>query len=97
MLRHVVMFKFKADAPADAAASLDQGLSRLAKSIPEIAAYDYGRDLALREGNFDFCLVAEFADAEAFDRYVVHSDHQRFIQQQLTPVVAQRVSVQFEV
>ena len=97
MLRHVVMFKFKADAPADAAASLEQGLSRLAKSIPEIAAYDYGRDLALREGNFDICLVAEFADAEAFDRYVVHSDHQRFIQQQLTPVVAQRVSVQFEV
>ena len=97
MLRHIVMFKFKEDAPADAALSLEQGLSRLARSIPEIAAYDYGRDLELREGNFDFCLVAEFADVEAFGRYVVHADHQRFIQRQLTPVVAQRISVQFEV
>jgi hypothetical protein len=96
MLRHIVMFKFKKDAPADAAASIEQGLSQLAQSIPEIAAYDYGRDLALREGNYDFCLVAEFADAEAFGRYVVHSDPQRFIQQLLTPVVAERVCVQFE-
>ncbi len=97
MLRHVVMFKLKEDAPPDAAVSLAKGLSRLARSIPEIAAYDYGRDLALREDNFDFCLVAEFADAEAFGRYVAHADHQDFIQQQLAPVLAQRVSVQFEI
>ena len=79
------------------AASIARGLSHLAQSIPEIAAYDYGPDLALREGNFDFCLVAEFADAEAFGRYVVHSEHQRFVEQQLTPVLAERVSIQFDV
>ena len=96
MLRHVVMFKLKEDAPAGAIRSLEEGLFLLAQSIPEIAAYEYGADLALRDGNFDFCLVAEFETAEAFDRYVVHDDHQRFIQERVAPVVAERVAVQYE-
>lgn len=97
MLRHVVMFKLKQDAPADATKSLEAGLSLLAQAIPEIAAYDYGADLGLREGNFDFGLVADFVDAEAFHRYSAHPDHQRFIRDCLAPIVADRVSVQFEI
>ena len=95
MLRHVVMFKLNDDAPANACDSIEEGLASLARTIPEIEAYEYGSDLVIRDGNFDFCLVAEFADAAAFDRYVVHPEHQRFIQQRIRPVVAARVSVQY--
>jgi hypothetical protein len=97
MLRHVVLFKLKADAPDGTLASLAAGLSGLPGAIAEIESYQYGADLALREGNFDFGLVAEFADAEAFSRYVAHPDHQAFIRDRLTPVVAERVSIQYEV
>jgi len=97
MLRHVVMFKLMDGAPADALKSLEDGLQALPQSISEIASYRYGSDLGLREGNFDFCLVAEFEDADAFARYVVHPDHQAFIKDRLTPVVSERVSVQYEI
>ena len=96
MLRHVVMIKLKQDAPADAAEGLREGLSRLPGKIPEIQAYAFGPDLGLREGNFDFCLVADFLDAEAFARYVVHPDHQRFVSERLTPVAETRIAVQFD-
>jgi hypothetical protein len=97
MLRHVVMFKLKDGAPADALTSLEAGLQVLPQSISEISSYRYGSDLGLREGNFDFCLVAEFEDAGAFARYVVHPDHQAFIKDRLTPVVSERVSVQYAI
>ena len=96
MLRHVVMFRFKDDASSNARQSVEDGLARLPGVIEEIEAYRFGADLGLREGNFDYCLVAEFADAEAFARYVDHSEHQRFIAERLAPVVAERVSVQYE-
>jgi hypothetical protein len=96
MLRHVVMFKLKEGAPADTLESLAEGLHALSQSISEISGYRYGPDLALREGNFDFCLVAEFADADAFGRYVVHPAHQAFVKDRLTPVVSERVAVQYE-
>ena len=95
MLRHVVMFKLKESAPASALADLQSGLAKLEETIDEIRSYEYGPDLGLRDGNFDFCLVAEFEDGAAFERYVVHSDHQRFIAERVAPVVAERVAVQY--
>lgn len=97
MLRHVVLFKLDPKAPSDALTSLEEGLFELSRSISEIVSYRYGADLGLREGNFDFGLVADFADAAAFDRYVVHPDHQAFIRDRLTPIVLERVSVQYSI
>lgn len=97
MMRHVVMFRFRDGAPANARESIEAGLARLPERIPEIESYRFGADLGLREGNFDYCLVAEFADAEAFARYVEHPEHRRFIEERLAPVVAERVSVQYTV
>ncbi len=97
MLRHVVLFKLKKDAPEGTLVLLKNELSALSQSIPEIRAYDYGSDLGLRDGNFDLCLVAQFDDTEAFNRYVNHPDHQTFVSDRLTPVVAERVAVQFEI
>jgi hypothetical protein len=96
MLRHIAMFRLKDDAPKGTLDSLSRGLARLAQSIPEVSTYSYGRDLGLREGNFDFAVVADFENAEAFSGYVNHPDHQAFIRDQLTPVVAERVALQFE-
>jgi hypothetical protein len=97
MIRHVALFRLTEDAPADTARSLEEGLFLLAQTIPQIERYDYGADLGLREGNFDFGVVADFADDEAFRTYVNHPDHQAFLQERLSPVLAERVSVQFEI
>lgn len=96
MLRHVVLFRLIEDAPEDTAQSLQEGLAHLAASIPDISSYSYGSDLALREGNFDLAVVADFVDAKAFQRYVDHPDHQAFVVGQLQPVLAERVALQFE-
>jgi hypothetical protein len=88
------MFRFKQDAPSNTVRSIEEGLARLPDLIEEIESYRFGADLGLRAGNFDFCLIAEFADAEAFARYADHPEHQRFIRERITPSVAERVSVQ---
>jgi len=97
MLRHIAMFRLKDDAPEGTLESLSIGLSRLPERIPEIASYRYGPDLGLREGNFDFVVVAEFENQDDFISYANHPDHQAFIRDALTPVVAERVAIQFEV
>jgi hypothetical protein len=96
MLRHVVLFRLIKDAPEGTVPSLQDGLARLAQSIPDLSNYSYGPDLGLREGNFDFAVVADFIDERAFKRYVDHPDHQAFIADQLQPVLAERVALQFE-
>jgi len=97
MVRHIAMFRLKDDAPEGTLESLSEGLSVLAQSISAISSYSYGRDLGLREGNYDFAVVADFENAEAFAGYAKHPAHLAFIQDQLTPVVAERVALQFEI
>lgn len=96
MIRHVALFRLKEDAPEDTARTLEEALFVLAQKISEIETYTYGRDLGVREGNFDFGVVADFSDVEAFKRYVNHPDHQAFLLECLSPVLAERVSIQFE-
>ena len=90
MIRHIALFKLKDDADPSTKQSLEEGLFLLAQTIPQISSYEYGADLGLRAGNFDFAVVADFEDAEQ------HPDHQQFLKSRLTPVLADRVSVQFE-
>lgn len=97
MVRHIAMFRLKEDAPEGTLESLSEGLSVLAQSISAFSSYSYGRDLGLREGNYDFAVVADFENAEAFASYAKHPAHLAFIQDQLTPVVAERVALQFEI
>jgi len=97
MIRHIALFRLKEDAPADARQSLEEGLFQLAQTISEISTYDFGGDLGLRDGNFDFGVVADFESESDFKAYVNHPDHQAFIKDRLTPVVADRVSLQFDV
>ncbi len=97
MIRHIAMFTLKPDAPDTAVQSLEEGLSLLAQTINEIAAYTYGSDLGLRDGNYDFAVVADFQNDEDFKIYADHPDHQAFIQDRVAPILEKRVSVQFEI
>lgn len=96
MIRHIAMFTFKPDAPPGTASAFCEALGRLPAAIPEIARYSFGPDLGLRDGTYDFAVVADFESADDFRTYVAHPDHQAFIQDLLTPAIDARVSLQFE-
>ncbi len=97
MIRHVALFRLKEDAPLGTQQALEDGLFLLAQTIESISAYSYGADLGLREGNFDFGIVADFEDESAFVTYADHPAHIAFIKERVAPVIAERAALQFEV
>lgn len=97
MIRHVALFRLKEDAPSGTQQALEDGLFLLAQTIEAISAYSYGADLGLREGNFDFGVVADFEDEAAFVAYAEHPAHLTLIKELVAPVIAERASLQFEI
>lgn len=79
MIRHIVFFKFKADASDHAIADLEASLNGLPALIAEIRAFSCGRDVLRSARSYDFALVADFDDLAALDRYQVHPDHQAVV------------------
>ena len=67
MIRHVIMWKFKEGEEANMRKFLD-GLRALDGVIPEILRMEIG--VNCKEGNnYDACLIADFADFDALERY----------------------------
>jgi Stress responsive A/B Barrel Domain len=97
VFRHVVLFRWKPGTDPASLAALERALAELPAQVPEIRAYRFGRDAGLATGNFDFAIVADFADADAWRRYLEHPAHTRLVAERVRPIVAERVATQFRV
>ena len=67
MIRHVIMWKFRAGEEENMHKFLD-GLKALDGVIPEIRRMEVGVNI-LEKNNYDACLIADFDNFEALDRY----------------------------
>lgn len=95
MFRHVVMFRWKPETPAEAIADISARLEGLPAVIPELRDYRFGPDAAVNEGNFDFVVVADF---DSIDGYLVYRDdptHREIADGLIAPRIADRAAVQY--
>jgi hypothetical protein len=94
--RHVVMFTWISGATQEQKAAVAERLSELPGVIPEIQTYKIGGDVGINEGNYDFAVVADFADRESYLVYRDHPYHREIIAETISPIVADRAAVQYE-
>ncbi len=94
VIRNVVLVKLKpGQDPAEIAAIQDE-FRRL--NCPGTLSYTIGSDLGLRDGNWSFAIVADFANADAYRAYDRDSAHNR-ARARLAPLAEQIARTQFEV
>ena len=92
MIRNVVMVALHPGADPARVAELQAGLRAL--NCPGTISYTLGDDLALREGNWSFAIVADFVDAEAYRGYDLDAEHNR-LRAELAPLCSHTARVQF--
>ena len=97
VIRHTVLFTWKADTPPGHAEAVARELARLPSLIPQIRDYQFGANLGVNPGTFDYCVTALFDSVDDYLVYRDHPDHQAFIATYTAPYVETRASIQFEV
>jgi Stress responsive A/B Barrel Domain len=93
MIRNVVLVKLKPDADPTAIARVQDGLRGLNR--PGTLSYTLGDDLKLRDGNWDFAIVADFSDAQTYTAYDRDDEHNR-LRAELAPHAEAVARVQFQ-
>ena len=96
MIRHVVLFRWTADATAEQKQRVAAELRRLPSVVPSLRAYHLGTDLGINPGNFEFAVAADFDDADGYLAYRDHPEHRAIVAEFIQPVVADRAAVQYE-
>lgn len=95
MFRHVIMFRWKAEASEAQKQAAYEGLARLPEAIPEIRSWQQDPDVGLLSENLDFVLIADFDDQDAYLVYRNHPVHLRLIAECITPILERLERVQF--
>ncbi len=95
-IRHVVHFKFKADADKAQIAKVVEGFAALKTKISVVESLEYGTDVSpegLGKG-FTHCWIVSFKTAADRDAYLVHPDHKAFVTL-LMPILDEALVVDF--
>lgn len=94
MIRHVVLAKLKPGYDAAELRSIQQELYEL--NCAGTVRMTAGIDAGLRDGNWDFVIVADFTDADAFHGYDRDEAHNR-VRARLVQIADQVSRAQFAV
>ena len=95
MITHVVIFTWNAEATPERVQALSQKLDRMVDALEQPATVRHGPDLAFRQGNGDYALIATFPDRASWAAYQADPAHQAFVRDVVTPLQARRVAIQF--
>ncbi len=96
MIKHIVAWDVPEAGKSENITRLKTLLEELPGLIPEIKLYEVGVNIKDSEHAKDMILLSGFADQAALDRYAVHPEHQRVVQE-LRKVAQKTVVVDFEV
>ncbi len=95
-IRHVVHFKFKADATKEQIAKVVEEFAALKGKIPVVESLEWGTDISpegLNKG-YTHCWIASFKNAADRDTYLHHPDHLAFVAI-LKPILEEALVVDF--
>jgi len=97
MIRHVVLFTWTAEATEEQKRAVYEELVKMPSAIEAIRAYRFGPDAGINPANSDYAVVADFDDAAGYLAYRDHPAHRALVERYVTPIVASRAAIQFEI
>lgn len=93
---HVAMFRWTDAVTDQHVDAFCEALAAMRARLPMLVSYRFGRDLGLREGNFEFGVVGELTSAAEVDAYLDHPAHLALIEDYVSWMVAVRTAVQID-
>ena len=96
MFRHCVMINWSVEANEATKAEIASGLDRLA-GLDCVTSYHHGPDLGVSEGNWDYMIVGDFADEDAYRQYATEAGHVALIADLIKPNITGRAAVQYQI
>jgi len=81
VLRHVVLFAFKADASAEQVKQIEQAFAALPEKIDTIHDFEWGTNVSVEnhDQGFTHCFVVTFLDEKGRGEYLPHPAHKAFV------------------
>ncbi len=95
MIKHIVMWKVKADVPAEDKVEMKRQLEALKGVVPTLIDIEVGIDVLGSDQSKDVVLYSEFASMDDLQAYNTHPEHLNVVDF-VKPRVCERHAVDYE-
>ena len=96
MIRQITLIRFKPEVKADQIQAMAEGFQGLVNIVPTVSRFEFGPDLNIRDDTWDYALVIDFPDEEAWFSYRDHPTHLSFANR-FMPLIDEVARVQYSV
>ncbi len=96
MIRHMVLFRFRADATSQDRQSVLADMGRLSSLFPAMRRFGLGENVSQRDQTFSHVMTMEFDDREQLESYLGSSVHEDFVANHFRPNIEQRAIASYE-
>lgn len=94
----MALFKFASDDTEKLAKVFEEAFTEFfTNGYTEHKGFEFGRDLGIREGNFDFGVTVLFDDPEGYTKYNLSEAHQELLKAIIVPNISDRAALQFRI
>lgn len=97
MIVHIVLFKWQPDTSRETIASVMSALRGMKGKVPEIIDLSCGHNFSENAQGFQNGLVVQVTDKAALDDYAKNAHHQEIIQTLIKPILADKITIDYEV
>ncbi|MGD1712203.1 Dabb family protein [Dapis sp. BLCC M172] len=97
MIVHIVLFKWQPNTSPETITSVMSALKGMKGKVPEIIDLSCGDNFSELSQGFQNVLVVQVKDKAALDAYAKNPLHQEIIQTLIKPVLADKITVDYEV
>lgn len=97
MIVHIVLFKWQPNTSPEKIAAVMSALRGMKGKISEIIDLSCGDNFSENSQGFPNALVVQFKDKAALDAYAKNAHHQEIIQTLIKPILADKITVDYEV
>ncbi|MEM1172397.1 MAG: Dabb family protein [Cyanobacteria bacterium P01_H01_bin.35] len=97
MIVHIVLFKWQPNTSVETIASVLSALRGMKGKVPEIIDLSCGDNFSELSQGFQNGLVVQVKDQTALDTYAKNPLHQEIIQTLIKPILADKITVDYEV
>lgn len=96
MIKHIVMWKFKAETAEEDKLEMKRQLEALQGVVPSLLSIEIGLDVSGKPAAMDMVLYSEFNTMEDLASYAGHPEHLKVVEF-VKPLVCERAVVDYEI
>jgi hypothetical protein len=93
VIQHIVLLKWKPDTTEEQILAAFRHAEHLPNQIPGVDSLTIGRNRVQHEHGFTHVLIVRLASEPALERYLAHPLRNRYMEEHLKPIEAERIEI----